>query len=632
MLCPLHQKATQPVRHYEPHILIAFWIITLAAVSALFLSCKQLDQPKTDDLYSEALPPRKQEFRWSNGKAPKSFDPAVAVAPPETDIVRAIYEGLTEVDPKTLHEIPGIAEKWTASGDYRIWTFQLRNNAKWSNGDVVKAEDFVRSWKRLNEMGESVAHRDLLENILGMHSKPETPAAPRTVSPDPPKGPASESPTDLFTVAKNPNRRSGQIEPSESSTPTRHEGGREEKHEGSISEQKFGVEAVNDFVLKVSLIAPDKDFPRLVAHPIFSPVFGDGAYFSQNATDRTIITNGPFRVSTVGPDGVTVTRSEQYWDAGSVKLESIRFVPAASAEKALESYRSGDLDAVTNADLEPLALKLLSPYADFRQATHNALNFYEFNLARPPFNDRRVREALATGFERDRLTEGEMKGSTEPAFHFLPYDTDAKDKLSQDIEGAKKLLESAGFPGGENFPVIHLVVNRNETQLRIARSVVRMWKQNLNLNAEIVVKEPAEMDSVRNTGDFDVIRRGVVFPTLDRSVSLRAIFPIEGKPQVPSLGGRETESRRESQPQGSETIPGGPYTRDDIIPSNIDEHSQVDANLNFGPGVYDFRLIPLYFPMSYGLVKPYVQGFDINGLDSPSLKGVTIDSDWQPKP
>ena len=71
----------------------------------------------------------------------------------ETDIVRAVYEGLTEVDPKTLHEIPGVAEKWTASGDYRTWTFQLRNNAKWSNGDAVKAEDFVRSWKRLDEMG-----------------------------------------------------------------------------------------------------------------------------------------------------------------------------------------------------------------------------------------------------------------------------------------------------------------------------------------------------------------------------------------------------------------------------------------------------------------------------------------------
>jgi len=424
--------------------------------------------------------------------------------------------------------------------------------------------------------------------------------------------------------------RQTQIPPAASPTPERRDNDRNEKPQNR-SEQKFGVEAISTIVLQVSLISPDKDFPRLVAHPIFRPIYGDGKYFAVNGLDPSIITNGPFRLTSIGTDGIVAARSDQYWDAPRVKLESVRFVPAESAEKALDDYRAGSLDAVTNAELEPLAQKLLSPYADFRQATHNALNFYEFNLKRAPFSDRRVRQALAIGFERERLTEGEMKGSTEPAFHFLPYDADINDKLAQDADQARKLLESAGFPNGEGFPVIRLVINRNDTQLRVARSVVRMWKQNLNLNAEIVVKESGEMESVRAVGDFDIIRRGVVFPTLDRFVSFGAIFPIERKTD-PRPGRKETEPKQEPASKHPESGTKGPNGADEPDGTELGSTDPEDAEIDYSAAIYDFRLIPLYFPVSYGLVKPYVQGFEINGLDSPSLKDVRIDSDWQPKP
>ncbi len=78
-------------------------------------SCNEIERTKTDAFYAEPVPPRRQEFRWSNGKAPKSLDPALAAAPPETDIVRAIYDGLTDLDPKTLKEVPALAEKWASS-------------------------------------------------------------------------------------------------------------------------------------------------------------------------------------------------------------------------------------------------------------------------------------------------------------------------------------------------------------------------------------------------------------------------------------------------------------------------------------------------------------------------------------
>jgi len=608
--------------HGRGHRLLAALLIGLCSLA--FLSCEDKKTENSDSFYAEAVPPRKQEFRWSNGKLPKSFDPAMATAPPETDIVRAVYEGLTDLDSKTLHEVPALAEKWTASADNRTWTFQLRKDAKWTNGEPVTAQDFVRSWKRLAELGDKVPNRNLFDNIMGMRLKPETPSATPTPG-EANKETSKEEPVAQYGAAKRPQANEREAPPeSQRNGQTPETGGVTNKQ---TEKEKFGIEATSDHELKVSLISPDKDFPRLVANPAFRPVYGDGKYFDGNALNIAIVSNGPFSIASSDQNGVVLTRSEKYWNSASVSLESIRFVPAASAEKALDAYKSGDIDAVTNADFEPLALKLLSPYDDFRQATHSALNCYEINGAHIPFTDRRVREALAISIERDRLTENEMKGSTEAAYHFLPYDTNPASKLSQDIDRARKLLQSAGYPNGEGFPDIRLVVNRNDTQLRIARSVARMWKQNLNLNAEIIVKETSEMEAVRSSGDFDVIRRGVVFPTVDKQVGFAALFPnerkVENEPTGPA-GSKDTELRQR------EIRLGGPSGGDPQTAANSSQQTATDE-IATDAALFDFRIIPLYFPVSYGLVKPYVQGFELNGLDAPSLKDVRIDSDWQPK-
>ena len=153
----------------------------LTVVLALFLSaCSQLENPKPEPFYAQTAPPQKKEFRWSNGKIPKSFDPALAAAPPETDVVRAVYEGLTDTDPKTLAAVPAIAVDWKSSDDFKTWTFNLRKNARWSNGERVTAKDFVRAWKRL-AMSKRVAHRELLSNIVGINApQTETSVLPET--------------------------------------------------------------------------------------------------------------------------------------------------------------------------------------------------------------------------------------------------------------------------------------------------------------------------------------------------------------------------------------------------------------------------------------------------------------------
>src|SRR6188768_140536 len=124
------------------------------AATCLLSSCAELKAPEPNPYLAETQPPPIQEFRWSNGGMPKSLDPARASAAPETDVVRAIYEGLTELDSKTLAATPGVAEKWTSSDNDRTWTFNIRKDARWSNGERVTASDFVRSWKRLRDLGD----------------------------------------------------------------------------------------------------------------------------------------------------------------------------------------------------------------------------------------------------------------------------------------------------------------------------------------------------------------------------------------------------------------------------------------------------------------------------------------------
>ena len=603
-------------------------------VSIFFLSaCTELEKPAAEPFFAQTNPPKKQEFRWSNGKLPKSFDPVIASAPPETDLVRAIFEGLTETDPATLEAVAGVAESWSSTDDFKVWTFNIRKDAKWTNGKSVTAEDFVRSWKRLIAMGKKAAHVNLLNNIAGVPvvsgvtqissidaSDRQLNSAPTPVMPSMPLQQLSRPANANVNVIP---RSTG-----ESNTNSQTEKPVTEKIEAA----KLGIVAESDHTLKVTLIAPDEDFPKLVANPIFRPVYGDGAEFEGKDLNAPAVTNGPFKISSIDSGGVILDRSDTYWNRDKVKLERVHFIPMDTPEKALTAYRAGELDAVTNADFAPLVLKLLSPYDDFRRTTHSALNFYDVNSSKAPFSDRRVRQALSNAIEREKLTEGEMEGVTRPALSFLPFGTKAKDKLTQDKEKAKDLLDEAGYPDGKDFPVIKLLVNRNDTQQRVARSVARMWKQNLNLETEIIVKEPAELEQARKTGEFDLMRRGVVLPTADEAANFNVIFD-----SLAELKAEQANVADKSKPGNRQTIEkpiAVPTMEKAAVSGGGDQPPAVAPTasvLNEQDALYELKAIPLYFPTSFSLVRPYVSGFEMNSLDVLTLSSVAIDNDWRPK-
>lgn len=595
--------------------------------------CNQIQSPKPEPFIGEVAPPRKQEFRWSNGKMPRSFDPALAAASPETDVVRAIYEGLTDVDSKSLAPVPAIAAKWSASADYKTWTFQLRQDAKWSNGENVTAQDFVKSWKRLTELGEKVGQRDLLKNIVGMDTKNVLPVFASETANSLPKNESknavSKEPlAEKTETANTENQQNKAANSTENPSAESRKTPSLAKNNSQIA-AKFGVEAIDDYTLKVTLNQPDKEFPELVAHPIFRPVYGDGKEFE--SLNAQIVTNGAFKIVELEKNTLVLERSADYWNKNNVKLERVRFVPTENAENALEAYRAGNIDAITNANLEPLALKLLTPYDDFRRVKHSALNFYEFNLSRKPYSDRRVREALAIAVERERLTEGDMDGATEPALSFSPFEKD--EQLDQDTSKAKRLLADAGFADGENFPAIRLLVNRNNVQQRIARSIAAMWKKNLRIETEIIVKDQGDFEDAVQVGDYDIVRRGIVLPTTDETANMLNMFPanrqiVQPAAEMPAKNQILTDKTAESSLDFSKILEEPAHQENEN--SSVAQVHERAVILTEAEAFLQLPAIPLYFPTSYSLVKPYVQGFELNELDAISLKDVQIDSNWQP--
>lgn len=566
------------------------FVLCLLLLALIFSNGCFLNE-KLDRYYGRIVLPQGQQFNWSDGGLPQNFDPAFAAAPPDTDLVRAIFEGLTDYDPQSLTPVPAVATSWEPSDGGRVWTFYLRDDARWSNGEQVTASDFVRSWRRTMRIGDLAPHTELLANIEG--ARAENPANGNAARP------ASAN-------ADTQKRTRTSAEPLRTSLP-----------------RFFGVEAVSDRVLRVHLRRPDMNFPALVAHPVFRPVKLNDDGGTARLEPSGLVSNGAFSLAATESTRVLLERANTYWNKDQVTLQQVSFVGEKDAESALAAYRTGEVDAVTNAAFEPLAIKLLTPYEDFRRTTYGALTYYSFNSAHAPFDDVRVREALAIAIDRDRISADEMGGATEPAKRFLPETetnqqapvVNKSEVLEKEYERAKELLAEAGFPNGQGFPKVRLLVNRNEQQRLVAQSVATMWRNVLQIDTEIIVKAWDEYEAAIREGDYDVVRRGLVMQTTDELTNIRMLFPEA------VAAGRVENGGKESAAAAANGQPGTSKGKELHTAQPIETEDQA---------LRDLSAMPIYFASSYSLVKPYVTGFDGNVLDAPSLKTVRINTSWKP--
>lgn len=390
---------------------------------------------------------------------PASLDPIKAVGLPEIQVIRDLFEGLTNQDAQGK-VVPGVAQSWQ-SYDNQSWIFTLRQDARWSDGEPVTAHDFVYGWQRL------------------VNSKNASPFAWFA-------GLAAIHNADAIT-------------------------------EGKLSPESLGVTALDNYHLKVTLDRPVAHFPSLTAHVSLFPAprkaiekWGDAWTKPGN-----LIGNGAYQLqSRVVNEKIVLTRNRHYWDDAHSVLNQVTFVPINEESSATKRYRAGDID-ITESFPKNLygMLKKTIPdevYTPDQLGTY----YYAFNTQKGPTADARVRRALSWSIDRRIIAEKVLGTGEKPAWHFTPDVTAGFSPkpsfLQQHSQAelnsqAKALLAAAGY--GPTRPLrLTLLYNTSENHQKIAIAVASMWKKNLGAEVKLQNQEWKTYIDSRNSGNFDVIR------------------------------------------------------------------------------------------------------------------------------
>ena len=420
-----------------------------------------------------AIGNREQVMHWGNGADPGDLDPQTEEAETSSHIFNALFEGLVSQDPKDLHPIPGVAESWDVSPDGRVYTFHLRADAKWSNGDPVTARDFVESWHRL------------LSPALG-----------------------SQYSQMLYKDAEVVNAR--------------------DFYDGKLTDfSKVGLETPDDRTLVVHLVNPADYFLSMLNHeslyPVHLPTILKYGRFDQKGTAWTqpghFVGNGPFRlVSWRLRQDLVVERSPTYWDAKNVRLKEIHYYPTDNIDSEERDFRAGQLHVTYEMPLTKIDLYEKSYPRVFQNSRYLGTYFLRLNLTRPALADRRVRRALAMAIDRDGIARTVARGGQQPAYSYVPPDSNgytSRTRIATDFDAARRLLAEAGHPDGQGLPSIELLTNTSELNQTILEVIQQTWRRELHVNTTIRVEESKVWFDSMHTMNYDVTRTGWIGDYVD---------------------------------------------------------------------------------------------------------------------
>jgi oligopeptide transport system substrate-binding protein len=407
---------------------------------------------------------------WGNGTEPASLDPHIATGVPEHHIMSSVMEGLVLKDRKSLEPRPGVAESWSISDDGRVYTFKLRDDARWSNGDPHIANDYVWSWWRALQpaLGNQYAYM-------------------------------------LFPI-KNAKRYYD----------------RETEDFGDV-----GVKALDQRTLQVTLTNPTPYFLQLLDHYSLFPVHQATIEKFGNADQRgtrwsyegNLVSNGPFKLDEWKINRhITVTRNLHYWDNDNVALNGIVFKPVENTVTEERMFRAGQLHVTSNVPADKISTYRKSNSTELKIAPYLGTYFYRLNIKTPQLQDRRVRRALGMAIDREKLVENITKGGQIPAYTMTPPGTMGyypTSTLAFDPEGAKNLLSEAGYPNGEGFPAIEILYNTNEGHRKIAVALQEMWKDYLNIDIKLLNQEWKVYLATESAGDYQISRGGWIGDYVD---------------------------------------------------------------------------------------------------------------------
>jgi oligopeptide transport system substrate-binding protein len=396
-----------------------------------------------------------------NNAEPESLDPAIITGQPDMRVVQGLFEGLTRLDPKTVRPIPGLAERWEISADGLVYTFHLRTNLVWSTGEPITADDVVYSWIRaLN---------------------------PAT---------AADYAGQLFYLKNAEAFNSGKIK----------------------DPSLVGVRALDRLTVRAELNHPTAFFLDLCAFPTLYVVprqtiekFGD-AWLKA----CPLPSSGPYELAAWRlNDKVRLRKNPRYWDAANTQSEIIDLLPIGSPTTALNLYENGQADVVWDKELVPVELlDVLLQRPDFHTFNYLATYFIRFNVTRKPFDDPRVRRALALAIDKERIVKKITKAGEPPASHLVPNGTAnyaSPAGLGYNPELAKQLLAEAGYPGGSGFPRFDYIYNApagggSKIHEKVGVELQQMWRDTLGIDMELRQLEWKVYLSAQSHLDYDLSR------------------------------------------------------------------------------------------------------------------------------
>ncbi|REJ11213.1 peptide ABC transporter substrate-binding protein [Halobacillus trueperi] len=373
----------------------------------------------------------------NNGEEPTSFDPSQGFDAVSWNALNNLMEGLTRLGKDHTPE-PATAEKWEISEDGKEYTFFIREDAKWSNGDDVTAGDYEFAWKRLLD--------------------------PETASPAAFLG---------YFI----------------------EGG-EAFNNGEGSADDVMVEAVSDKELKVTLSAPTGYFLNIISNPAFFPINESVATENPEwfAEADSFVGNGPFALAEWKHDSeMLMKKNEEYWDHETVKLDEVHWAMVNDTNTEYQMYESGELDT-SNIPSDMAEQLLDSEEVSIQDQAGTA--FYRFNVNEEPFQNKKIRKALAMSVNQQEIVEYVTKNKEEPAYGFVSYGFESPSgedfrehngKLVEpNVEEAKQLLqEGMEEEGYDELPAITLSYNTSEDNKKIAETIQQMFKENLGVEVTL---------------------------------------------------------------------------------------------------------------------------------------------------
>jgi len=357
----------------------------------------------------------------------------------EAQLFTAIYEGLFSYNPVTMAPVPALAERWALSSDNRQWTFTIRQNARFWNGDPVTAEDFRRSWLSTLAPGREAPYSSLFDIIEG----------------------ARDYRTGVAPNADN-----------------------------------VGIVATGPRTLVVRLNSPAAFFPSMLCHHSFSPIHPSMVDVEDWSLSPPM-SNGPFRICEMDEDRIVLVRNEFYWDADAVALNriTIRFV---SDDEASALWNSGEARWISGG----VNLDALTDRSGISVHTLFGTHFYFIRSEAEPLGDHRVRRAMALVLPWDEIRSRHFNPA-RTLVNPLPGYPRIAGIGSGDVDPAEaaRLMAEAGFPGGAGMPELVFRITPSFDAARISGLMADAWRRHLGVSSRVEVVPFGEyFESLRRDG------------------------------------------------------------------------------------------------------------------------------------